>query len=292
MKKNLEYVLGMTILTVALVAIVAPVATFAQGNSGNGTAGSLNSSEGIRDQDRDQDRLQDPDVGGEDEPDQARDQLRDQEQLHATSVDGTTNVTQQDRDRDRDRIQDPVLYDDHEPVQDRDQLRVSTAAELTEVINKTRSQFEVEEQAATEPLRNIYRNQNQVRIAAVALASTSDLFGSLGPVVRRITSEYQESVLATIAAEEHIQNRSRISSFLFGGDKDTAYELEQERLKNLELTKNLNLLINVWEGDPAIKKILQEQVQAMEQEQARLHQIVVEESISRGLLDYLLFWQN
>jgi hypothetical protein len=118
------------------------------------------------------------------------------------------------------------------------------------------------------------------------------MLGPLGSAVSRIATDYKASVSATIAAEVRIENRSRINSFLFGGDDGAVADLDLQYQQHQLQIQELKRLINAWEGDSTTKNILQEQIQVLEREQMRLRQIADGENSSRGLFDYLLFWRD
>ena len=99
--------------------------------------------------------------------------------------------------------------------------------------------------------------------------------------------EFNNSVQATIRAEERIQTRNFILSFFFGGDEQAAGEIEQEVNMNQERIQELTQLMNQCECDNEVKAMLQEQIQNMEQEQNRLQELAQEQKKSKGLLGWL-----
>lgn len=171
-------------------------------------------------------------------------------------------------------------------------LRVISPVDLEQAIEDIQSKFQAQALEIDESVRNIHNNQNKARVAAAVLATNSDLLGVLGPAVNRIANEYQESIAATIKIEERIQNRSWLSSFFFGGDDDAVADLEQYLMLQQKHTEELGRLIDVWGGNWTVKTILQEQITIMEQEQTRLQKVASEESVSKGLFNYILFWRN
>ena len=327
MKKNTLYKANPILLTVGVMLLMLmPVVLLAQGNGGSGSGGSSGggSSQGIHEpgtglvdpelkestqqQLRDQDRI--------DEPQQDRDRLRDQDCVPGTDCDQTQD---KDRVRDQDRIQDPAFIfgdgttsPDQDRLQDRDRLRdqdcvpgtdcdqtqdrdrdrlqVHTPDELRSAIQEQQRLMTTSEDGVGEQVQQIHRNQNQVRVAAMALSSSSDLLGPIGPAVSRIAQDFDNSVQATIQAEEQIQNRSRLARFFFGSDDEEIANLSGHLEQNQNRVQELNRLITAWDGDPQVQAILQEQIQNMEQEQFRLRQIVDEESASRGLFGFLFGW--
>jgi len=296
--RRLKYIgLPVVALLLALAIESYPGVLSAQGPGGSGSAGA-----GAVDRDRDQ--IQDRDQDQDQIPDRDQDQDRDRDQVKDPATHDGDEPDQdrlQTRDQDRDvlRTTSPVddslnqiIYDDHQAIPVRVQDRVLSQEQLEAVIIQTRNQLQEQEKNLEAAVQNIHHNQNQVRVAATALASSSDMLGPLGPAVNRIATEYKASVQATVAAEEQIKNRSRINTFLFGGDDGAVAQLDQQYAEHQLRIQELQRLLNVWDGDPAVKDILQEQVQVLEREQARLRKVADIESATRGLFDYLLFWRT
>jgi len=224
-----------------------------------------------RDQTRDQDRTQDPTAVNGDGPDriQLRTQTQDQDCIAGTDCDSI-----QDRDRD----------------QDRDRFQIQTPDQLRNLIQEEQRQMQQGESEMADGVQQIYRNQNQVRVAARALASSSEILGPIGPAVSRIAQDFDNSVQATIKVEEQIQNRSRLAKFFFGSDDDQVGNLSNHLEENKNRIQELNLLMDTWDGDAEVQTILREQIQNMEQEQVRLQQLVDEEAGTRGLFGFLFGW--
>lgn len=155
-------------------------------------------------------------------------------------------------------------------------------------IEEKKQELEQKLQNLTAKEQNIYRNQNQVRLAVHSLLAMENLTGGIGPQISAIARGFNNSVQATIRAEEKIQNRSKIKKFFIGGDEKAADELEQEILQNQERLRELEQLIGeCGECDEETRAMLQEQLQNIEQEQNRLRELAQAEKKSKGLLGWM-----
>ena len=57
--------------------------------------------------------------------------------------------------------------------------------------------------------QNVYQNQNQVRLAVHSLLAMENLVGGIGKNVSQIARQFNNSVQATIRAEEKIQTQTQ-----------------------------------------------------------------------------------
>ena len=135
--------------------------------------------------------------------------------------------------------------------------------------------------------QNMYQNQNQVRLAVHALLAMEDVVGGIGKNVSAIAKEFNNSVQATIRAEERIQTRNRIARFFAGGDNKAGEEIEQEVNQNQQRIQELKQLREQCECGEEVKSMFQEQIQSMEQEQNRLQELAQAEKKSKGLFGWL-----
>ena len=204
----------------------------------------------------------------------------------------TVGDQDQDREQDRLRDQDCVAGTDCEPQQDRDRdrLQIQTPDELRTTIQDQQRLMLGAQDGASDAVQTMNRNQNQVRVAAQALIASEDILGDIGPAVAKIARDFDNSVQTTVQAEEQIHNRSRLARFFFGSDGEVVRNFEGQINQNQERMRDLNQLMQGWDGDDQVKDLLQEQVRNMEQEQQRLQQIVDDESKSRGLFGFLFGW--
>jgi hypothetical protein len=164
---------------------------------------------------------------------------------------------------------------------------IRTTERLREKIQERAQQLEQEAAAMGENEQKVLRNQNQVRLAVHTLLDMKDMVGGIGPQVSAIAKEFNNSVQATLRAEEKIQTRSAISRFFAGGDDKAAGELEAEVSQNQARIQQLTQLKDQCECDNETKLMMQEQIQSLEQEQTRLNQMALTEKQSKGLLGWL-----
>jgi len=168
-----------------------------------------------------------------------------------------------------------------------------TAGQINEVkqkIQQKQQEMNQETQSMGKTEQKVYQNQNQVRSAVQSLLEMKDIIGGIGSQVSQIAQEFDNSVQATIRAEEKIQTRSRFVRFFVGGDQETAELIEQEVNRNRERIQQLNQLEEQCDCDEQVKAMFQEQISNMEQEQNRLQQVAQTEKQIRGLFGWLFGW--
>jgi hypothetical protein len=169
----------------------------------------------------------------------------------------------------------------------REQLRARNVTELRQMIQERQQIMNQEIQNLGEGQQNIYQNQNRVRLAVHALLAMENLTGGIGRNVSQIAREFNNSVQATIRAEERIQTRNWLVRFFIGGDEEAAGNIEQETNRNRERIQELRRLREECDCDEEIRAMLQEQIQNMEQEQNRLQQLAQNEKANKGLFGWL-----
>jgi len=168
-----------------------------------------------------------------------------------------------------------------------------TAGQINEVkqaIQQRQQEMNQEMQSMGKTEQKVYQNQNQVRLAVHSLLEMKDMIGGIGPKVSQIAQEFDNSIQATIRAEEKIQTRNRVVRFFAGGDQGLAELMEQEVNINRERIQQLNQLREQCDCDEQVKAMLQEQIQNMEQEQNRLQQLAQNEKQYGGLFGWLFRW--
>jgi methyl-accepting chemotaxis protein len=132
----------------------------------------------------------------------------------------------------------------------------------------------------------VYQNQNRVREAVHSLLAMEDLVGGIGPQVREIARNFNNSVQATIRAEERAQRRNALQRFFAGGDNEAAEEIEEKVNQNKERIQQLKQLREECACGSEVKEIMREQIQNMEQEQTRLQELAQREK-GKGLFGWL-----
>ncbi len=167
------------------------------------------------------------------------------------------------------------------------QIRASDSEELGQMMQQMQQEMNQEFQGLGTVQQNVYQNQNQVRLAVHSMFAMEDLVGEMGPQIREIARDFNNSVQTTIRAEEKVQERNLVIRFLFGGDEQVAKEIEQEVNLNKERIQTLKQLSEDCDCDEPVRAMLQENIQNIEQEQNRLQQLAQEEKNSKGLFGWI-----
>ncbi|MFH1683170.1 MAG: hypothetical protein ABIA37_05235 [Candidatus Woesearchaeota archaeon] len=172
-------------------------------------------------------------------------------------------------------------------AQVQEQERARNYSELKEMMQERKQEMIQEMENWSEDKQKVYQNQNIVREAVHSFLAMENLTDGIGPRVSEIARNFNNSVQATIRAEEKIQMRSAIARFFAGGDKDAADELEKEIGENQLRVQELKQLKEQCNCSSEVKAMFGEQVQNMEQEQNRLQELAQKEKKSKGLFGWL-----
>ena len=135
--------------------------------------------------------------------------------------------------------------------------------------------------------QEVYKNQNRVRVAVHSLLAMEDLAGNKGQEISKVAREFNNSVQATINAEEKVQNRGALARLFAGGDHEAAEEVERQVEQNRQKIQELKQLKEECICEEEVKAMMQEQIQNMEQEQARLGELAQKEKESKGLFGWI-----
>ena len=170
------------------------------------------------------------------------------------------------------------------------QTKVQERAENTEQVRamaqERQQELEQEMAGKTGSEKTAIKNQNQVRLAVHSLLAMEDLVGGIGQQVSAIAREFDNSIQATINAEERIQRRNALARMFIGGDKEAGEEIEKEVKANKAKIQLLKQLKEQCECGSDIKEMFAQQVMNLEKEQTRLEG-VAEKGMSRGLFGWL-----
>jgi len=188
----------------------------------------------------------------------------------------------QSQEEDQNQNQDDLII-----VPKGEQVRARTTNELRTMIQEKQQEMNQEVQSFGEKQQKVYQNQNEVRLAVHSLLAMEDLVGGIGPQVSQIAKDFDNSVQATIQAEERIQNRNMIVRFFAGGNQEAAGEIEREVNQNKLRVQQLKQLREQCDCDEEIKNMFQEQIQNMEQEQNRLQQLAEKEKQAKGIWGWI-----
>lgn len=169
------------------------------------------------------------------------------------------------------------------------QLRAKNIDELKELIKNRKNEANAElKELKSTVQKKVYQNQNKIRLAVHALLATEGLVGGIGKQISEIARDFNNSVDATIKAEEKIQAKNKFKHFLFGGDKEAAAAIREQIEENLPKIEQLKELYNECDCSDEVKTVLQEQIDNLEQEQVRLSDLANKEIVSNGILGWVL----
>lgn len=175
-------------------------------------------------------------------------------------------------------------------IQQRTQWEAQKLEEVKEALQEKKQQMSQEMEQMEKSEQKVYQNQNEVRLAVHSLLAMKDVLGGIGEQVSQIAQEFNNSVQATIKAEERIETRNRLVKFFAGGDEEAAGMLEQEMERNQERIQQLRQLSEQCDCGQEVKAAFQEQITKILQEQSRLQEIAQEEKEAKGIFGWLFGW--
>lgn len=168
-----------------------------------------------------------------------------------------------------------------------DRIPPRNGTELRQQIRDREHQLAQETNQSPLQNREILANQNRVRLAVHALLLMKDELDGIGQNVSAIAQEFNNSVQATIRAEERIRERNAVVRFFAGGDEVAAGEIDREVIQNQERIRQMEQLVDQCRCDPDARAALREQLQVMQQEQERLRNLARQEREDKGLIGWL-----
>ena len=167
------------------------------------------------------------------------------------------------------------------------QARKRARVHVEEMIQQKQQQMNQQLQNMNNKTKNIYQNQNKIRLAVHAFLAMENLTGGIGPQVSAIAREFNNSVQSTLRLEQRIQNRSRFSRFFAGGDNEAGQQLEQQINQSRQRLKELQQHKDKCPCDNETRAMMQEQIQLMQNETTRLQLLAQKEQKSKGLFGWL-----
>ncbi|MDE4907644.1 hypothetical protein L0665_03335 [Methanogenium marinum] len=192
---------------------------------------------------------------------------------------------------DRDMLQDPDgdMLEDRDRVTVRDQDRVrESECNTDEACNATRLRAMISErnQVYQADAGGISPLGNGTERAVYAFRAAAPLTGGSASDLIRLSEEINGSVRTTVKNEEKIRSQNAFMVFLFGGDQTSADAIMQHVVQNRVRTEEINRLIDGCECDEETASLLREQVQVMEQEQARFEEVAATEKDKKGIFGF------
>jgi len=168
------------------------------------------------------------------------------------------------------------------------ELRKQSAEGIRTLVQERRQQIDQEVENITRRARQIaYQNQNEVRLAVHALLEMENVTGGIGPQVREIARNFNNSVQATLNAEERVEARGGVIRFFAGGDFKSADVIDQEINQSRQRIQQLKQLRDTCPCPEDVKALMMEQIQNLEQEQGRLQGLAQAERESKGILGWI-----
>ncbi len=184
-------------------------------------------------------------------------------------------------------IQDAELQQTARQIQQKIEQKSTT--QIREAVQERAQELQQEIEAMPKKEQEAYKNQNEVRLAVHSLLAIGEALNGngIGAQVREIARNFNNSIQATIRAEQKIETKSGFARFFTGGDEEAAQELEQEAAQNQQRIQQLEQLKNECECGDDMKALIQEQVQQMQQEQERLQELAQKETKSKGIFGWI-----
>jgi gas vesicle protein len=160
-------------------------------------------------------------------------------------------------------------------------------SELRDNIREKKEEFNRSLQNVTPERREWVKKYNEVRLAVNTLLSMEDRTGGIGQNISAIAREFNNSVSVSEKLEQKIQDRSGIMRVFLGGDRETAGQLATITSQNQARIQKIQQLMNTTTLDTDVRAFLEEQLQAMQNEETRLEQLATREQQDRGLFGWL-----
>jgi hypothetical protein len=171
-----------------------------------------------------------------------------------------------------------------------DDTRSEAARNISDLRDRKRQQLEdltKSLQNESPERRGWVKNQNEVRIAVHSLLSVENRTGGIGQNISAIAREFNNSVTMSGELEQKIQDRRGIMRVFLGGDRDAAGQLANITSQNQARIQKIQQLMSTATLDPDVRVFLEEQLQAMQNEETRLEQLANREQQDRGLFGWL-----
>jgi len=165
---------------------------------------------------------------------------------------------------------------------------------LAHNVSELRSQIETERDANQAQIANLSAGQKLVlghmyasQTAAHSLMEMRDIAGDVGPRVADIAEDLNTSAATVQPLEQRIDERNAAVRFFFGGDRDAADRIQGEVTLNQARIDNLTQLMQDPSLQPDVQQAMQEQVNDLQQEQARLSDLAGSEHNATGLFGWI-----
>ena len=290
-----------TVLRVLVLGAMIPALALAAGGGGGGggggSAAAAGTGSGTQLQDQTRDRIQDPTTHTGDEPLQTRDQ--DQTRLYMSTTSTTTvpaGAGQMNQYQSGGQAGPPGttspgygaetqyrLQIDPEHLQ----VRAGTSAQLGQMVQQREQELAQQASTTPQPDRPALMNANRVRLGVYAILAAGDLLpGQAGQQMAQIANQVDTSLQTSANLVAQVQNRGFFTRFFFGGDADSGKALAQIATENQARIEQMTQLLSQASTTPAVQAQLATQLTTMQQEQARLAALGLEEQNQWGLFSW------
>jgi gas vesicle protein len=203
-------------------------------------------------------------------------------------VNGTiARVTIQTEVQDRKNSIKENMSDIKITIDDKQNSLAQNISQMRNDLREKQNEFNTTLQNETPERRSRVKNQNDVRLAVQTLLAMEDRTGGIGQNISAIAREFNNSVNMSEKLEQKIQDRTGIMRVFLGGDRDAAGQLANITSQNQARIQKIQQEMNTTMLDPDVRVFLEEQLQAMQNEETRLEQLATREQQDRGLFGWL-----
>lgn len=204
-----------------------------------------------------------------------------EERAEATSSDAGSD-DDEIKDEDRDEFEIEIGLED-------DDVSAVSFDDLEQKMEERKLELEDEEASTTPKFREVVKNANEVRLAVHTLLASKELLGGIGPQVSEIAKQMNDSVATTTNIEAKVRSRGFLARLLFGGDRAAGEALAREVEKNQQRIGELTEFLGRANVPANIQAILEAQLDALKEAQARLQELADTEQNQWGLFSWRLF---
>lgn len=162
------------------------------------------------------------------------------------------------------------------------------AAQLQQRISERKAELDDETSKENLAEQKTFKNQNGMKIAVHALLEARNYTGGIGEQVSQIAKEFDNSINKTIENEKKIDDRGNFTKALIGGNYRAAREIQNAVSANEARILILQNLIAGSDTSEDVKAVLNEQIQTLSEENARLNDVAGKEMGRTGLLGWII----
>jgi hypothetical protein len=159
--------------------------------------------------------------------------------------------------------------------------------ELQQMIVNYKREIDAEREDVKMGTREIFENQDKIKIAVYSLLSMEKLIPSVGIIVSDLTIQINDSFTLTTDIENRIKSRGSLSRFFIGGNFKLADRLHLEIISIKDKFSLLEELSTRCSNLSEVEIFFNEQLHIIEEEQNRLQELVLSEKSSKGIIGWI-----